>query len=120
MNCTVLERLSVVAKVAVQEAGAVCDLEAQKLQPKEVAFLVQPTLQKWNPVIQHLHEQVVDDMDATRALVCAAQGFKDAPMIGILLCLRDLVDGIDDGDLASACRNLPNHGLEKFITWLEE
>jgi len=116
------EKLSVVVQAATKEACAVCDFETGKLQPKVVASQVQPTMQKWQPLIEQLHDKVGDEVVATKAVVCAVQMIKDSAMVGILLCLRELVDGIDDCDLALACRSLPNHclSLEQFIKWLEE
>jgi len=120
INANIVETMSTVVQIAIKEPSISCDLEADKLKPTEVALNVRPTLQKWNPLVQHLHEQVGDDAKATEALVCAVQAFKDVPMIGILMCLRELVDGIEDTDLALACRSLRSHNLDKFIKWLEE
>jgi translation initiation factor 2 beta subunit (eIF-2beta)/eIF-5 len=131
LNVKPIENLTIVANAVAAEVCAACNLGTGKLQPNEVAKQAQHTVQTWQPLIEGLYGQVRDDAAATKGIVCALQCLKDSEkmekitdsaMVGILLCFRDeLVDSIDDTDLASACREVPDQSLamKKFIEFLE-
>merc|ERR1712039_976147 len=117
-----LDKLHAVVQFAATEACAVCDFENSKLQPKEIALQAQATMQNWHPLLDQLYGEVGNDVLATQAVVRAVQMINDpVMMVGLLLCLRDVLDNIDDEDLASACRSLPNESraMQKFIEFLD-
>lgn len=122
INAKPLEKLYAVVRNAAAAACADCDLDTGKSQPKDLALQAQPTMQKWQPLLEELHGKVGNEVVATEATVNAVQMIKDSATVGILLCLKELIDGIDDNDLAVACRRLPKQNLtmQKFIEFLED
>merc|ERR550525_180399 len=101
------------------------------MQPLTLSALVEPTTKQYKPFIEELHNRVKDSAAAEEltlavvnkvASVAAGSSCKpEIVLVGILLSMRNTIEGFVDGDIALACRQLPGHGaaVDKFIQFLE-
>jgi len=101
-------------------------------QPVVVATHAAPIVGRWRLLLQHLFAGVGDASRATAGAVAAVQaavattvGTKasaETAMLGIVISLRDLIEGIGDEELLFGCERLPSRGraVEKFIEFLRD
>lgn len=126
------DHLKAILRVITEQACAVCDLAAPKLQPTIVAQKAEPLVAKWAPLLEPLYGKIDDVLAAGDAVVQAVQegvatrdGMPESgqacAVVGCLMAIRE-IDMIEDEDLLTGCRRLESRSLvmDKFVEFLED
>jgi len=121
----------VVSALAVR-ARAAFGPSMQHSQPFVLAGQAKTIFAKWQLLLQTLFAEIGDASQATIAAVAVVQEIvesgsratvgTDLAMLGIVIALRDSIDGIGDEEIRLGCQRLPSRSraVEKFIHFLTD
>lgn len=126
------DHLGCILHVLVEKAFVDFDLAAVK-QPAAVAKKVQPVVEKWACLCSYLYNKcdclvaadiVVNSLKEGVLASCAevSDATRDCALVGLLMSVREEVEGASDDDLLTSCRRLNSKSkvVQGFITFLEE
>merc|ERR1712086_712699 len=109
-------------------------MSAAKLPPNTIAKQATPMMQKWSYIIEQLYGKIGDAIEAIDAVVNsinkgvediaskAPEANRNSAVVGLLMALREGVDGLEDDDLLTGVRRFEPKSvvMEKFIEFLED
>lgn len=134
VDSTPPDHLSAILHVLAGDACAACDMSAAKLPPNTIAKQATPMMQKWSYIIEQLYGKIGDAIEAIDAVVNsinkgvediaskAPEANRNSAVVGLLMALREGVDGLEDDDLLTGVRRFEPKSvvMEKFIEFLED
>lgn len=130
------DQLEVVIRVIAEDICAAVDLRLQRLQPKTVAEAAEPFVNRWVALLDYIWELIGDSTVASNvavrtvrvgvaaacgAAIGVAAGNQASIEVGIIMAIRDCVEGADTADVLAGCRCLQPKTivLDKFISFLQ-